>query len=642
LLLTVIGCLIHAPTAGAVVQFPTTIDGPSPAVVEFGGVAMAADGTGGLVYTKVTEGVPHVFAARYDGNSWSAPVRVDRGESFTASQAAIAAGVDGRLLVVWVTPVATVESRIRYGLYAATAGEGSSGFGEPLLVDPNVGNGVGVDPAVAGASAGKAIVAYRVITNDFTRASAGTTAVQQRPGDVLAEVRLARLSGERWSRLGAINRTPTTSMRSPTVANGPRVGIDANGNAVVAWQEPDQSGVSRIWLRRIYGSTIGPPIEATPATWEGQPVTGEADAFSLAVTSFAQARLVSRIEPGGAFGSPRVMLSTLGPNYSEAGAKLSGPVLADGGVRAAGIGWPAVGVSGANGAEGEVSVAFASGGNLIRLGGPGSSLVERPALGAPPPIAEAEVMTGIDPEGGGVVAYSTVDALGNPAVAVRQEFPSGELQEGLLGGEAGGPISQLSGATLESGDALIGFRQGSPGNYEIVGDRVSAPPSDFTVRGPGRWVRPGKATLRWTAAPSAVGGVTYAVVIDGRTVRRGLSGLRFTPPKQALGSGRINARVLATDALGGQALTKASKLKVDSEPPTASAKVRQSSVTVKLIDRDSGVRSGTCSFGDGTKPIRSRRLCKHTYSKPGTYTILVHAWDRVGNGITRHLRVTIR
>jgi hypothetical protein len=100
--------------------------------------------------------------------------------------------------------------------------------------------------------------------------------------------------------------------------------------------------------------------------------------------------------------------------------------------------------------------------------------------------------------------------------------------------------------------------------------------------------------------------------------------------------------VLATDALGGQALTKAGKLKVDSEPPTASVKVRRSSVTVKLIDRDSGVQGGTCSFGEGTKPIRSRRLCKHTYSIPGTHTILVHERDRVGNGIARRLRVTIR
>src|SRR5262249_33196673 len=109
----------------------------------------------GLVYTKTAGGVAHVFASRYDNGSWSAPIRVDWDRSFEASQPRIAAGRSGRLLVVWVTPVATVDGESRSGLLSAAIGPGAKSFGPSLLVDPNVGDGAGVDPSLAGSAAGK-------------------------------------------------------------------------------------------------------------------------------------------------------------------------------------------------------------------------------------------------------------------------------------------------------------------------------------------------------------------------------------------------------------------------------------------------------------------------------------------------------
>ena len=58
-----------ASPALAVILPPTTIDGPSPVILEFGGVAMASDGTGGLVYTKQVEGAAHVFTTRMSSMS---------------------------------------------------------------------------------------------------------------------------------------------------------------------------------------------------------------------------------------------------------------------------------------------------------------------------------------------------------------------------------------------------------------------------------------------------------------------------------------------------------------------------------------------------------------------------------------------
>ncbi len=45
----------------AVILPAVTIDGPSEEIVGFGGVAMAEDGTGGVVYLKRVDGVAHVF-----------------------------------------------------------------------------------------------------------------------------------------------------------------------------------------------------------------------------------------------------------------------------------------------------------------------------------------------------------------------------------------------------------------------------------------------------------------------------------------------------------------------------------------------------------------------------------------------------
>jgi hypothetical protein len=624
--------------AFGVILAPTTVDGPSPQILEFGGVAIASDGTGGLVYTKSVEGVPHVFVARYVDNSWGTPIRVDAGQRFEATEPRIAADRKGRLLVVWVTPVATVHGTVRKALMSAILGPGSEGFSPSLIVDPNVGNGVGVTPSVAGASAGKAIVAYRVVTEDFTKAK--PTAVQLRPGDVLADIRLARFNGSGWSKLGAVNRNPAASMRPPSETNGPQVGIGATGNAVVVWQEPDQTGVTRIWARRVFASSIGPPVEASPPTWDGEPVGGEADAFSLGVTQFDQARIVSRVESSGA-APARLFLGTFEPNFEEGGPKLVGPQLLP--TPSAPLGPPAVAAGGLGGGEGKMRIAYPAGESIQLFGVDGrGGAAPLGALAGPQPIPTSTVAATVGSEGGGVTAYETIDQNGLPAVAIRQEFPDGTAQSGVVIGAAEGVVSRLSAAATEEGDALIGFRQGEAGSFEIVGDRVSAPPATFGLRLPKKWVKPRRAVLGWEPAPTSVGGVTYSVVVDGQVLGRQLTRLRFRPRPALLGAGIRRVRVIATDALGGQVVSRPAKLRVDDEPPSARLRTRGLKVSILLADQDSGVKRASCSFGDGSKRIRRRRVCRHAYRRPGRYPVLVREADRAGNSIVRHLEVVAR
>jgi hypothetical protein len=620
-----------------------TVDGPSSEILSFGGVAMASDGSGGLVYLKAVGGIPHVFASRYLNGAWSGPMRVDFERPYQASEPTIAAGPNGQLMVVWETKALRVKSKPQYALYAARIPVGGESFGRAQLIDPNVGEGTGLAPSLAGTSAGKAIVAYRVITDTFTGTALDPN-VQLRPGDVMAEIRLARLSGERWSRLGAVNANLESSMRPPAAGNGPEVGIGLEGNSVVAWQEPDPTGAARIWERRVFGNTFGPIQQASPSTWEEKPVTADADAFSLSVTGYAGAELAMRIgqATGSALGG-RLLLSSLPPNFDTGAATLSAAQFAENGV--AGPGVPTVAAAESANRKLLGRVAFVAGGlaHQAELKATTGTLGEVGMPEAAPAAGNAEAVGTVDPEGGGVLAYPSGGPEG-AGVAVRQEYPNGNVQNGFITGVQGGPISQLSIGRSGTGDGLIGFLQGEVGDAEVVADAIGAPPAAFSLKVPEKWLKANAVKLHWQPAPSAVGGITYGLVIDGRVIRAGLVTLKYHPLPSLLATGVLNVRVLATDSLGQQQLSETAKLKVDGTPPRAAVEAkRDDKLLVRLSDIGSGVDPKTTrvAFGDGESKRRGAKF-RHTYAHAGTYSVVVRARDKVGNAYFHRFRVKVR
>jgi hypothetical protein len=634
-----------APTQ-ALVTPPVTIAGPASDIVDFGGVAMAPDGGGGIVFTKLVEGVPHVFASRFAGGIWSAPMRVDFDQPYEASQPRIAAGRGGELLVVWVTQVATVGKKVRYGLFSAHIGRGASVFRPSLLVDPEVGDGsfAGVDPSLSGTVTGQAIVAYRAITFHFDGSKAIDVA-QLHPGDVLADIRVARLKEDRWSRLGAINVSQELSTRPPTPTNGPKVGAGIDGGAVVAWQESDQSGTARIYLRRIFGTVPGPILQASPSSWEGAPVSGDVDAFSLAVTPLDQARVAMRIASNGGQGPTRLFLNTLPPGFNVPSNSLVGASQVFSAPPSTDLGLPGVAAYEKGGREGLLRLTFVAGRRIHQVGVDESGqLTPVTRMAGPGALSGAEAGAALDPDGGGIVAYPAFGSGGRPAVAVRQEFASGAAQAGLLTGAQSGPIAGLRVDGSGSGDALIGFRQGEAGHFQIVADWVSAPPAPFRVKGPKGWTKPRAVRLTWQPTESTVGGLTYSVLLNGRTVKPGLHRRKFRLPAGLLGNGSVRAQVLATDALGQQVLSKTVTLKVDGEPPVVRVIGPSAErLTVRLRDPDSGLKAKASwvRFGDGARG-RGGSTFRHEYEGAGSYPIVVHARDRAGNRTTRRFEVRVR
>ncbi len=641
-LLVTLAFVVLARSAQAVILPAVTIDGPSPEIVGFGGVAMAEDGTGGLVYLKRVGGVTHVFVSRYLGGQWQAPIRVDTEQPYAASWPRIGAADGGELMVVWVTPFATEEEHPVDELLSATLGPGATGFSPATIVDPDVGEGTGTSPDLAMSTTGQADVVYRVVERNGAATSVHA-------GDVSESVRVAHFEGERWSDLGAINRDPGIAMRPPSEANAPQIAIGPTGNGVVVWQEPEISGVARIFARRLFGSSVDYVMPVSAASFNGAPIEEDAEAPSVAFSRLGQAEVAYRQPAEGAgspLAGPRIFLNILPDGESANGGEFEGAFVADPNVpggRAAKIGRPSIDID----EDRDVRLLYDAGGEPRVVEGTDVGLTGTLTLGspfvAPKPYKPWELSSAstMNPEGGGVSAWPSEEPGGDPAVGVREDFPGGGVQTGLLSGAGGGPIVQLGVGRSGLGDGLVAFQQGALGGAAIVGATISAPPEKFIVNVPKGWLKPAQAQISWGAANSADGPLRYTVVLDGHELPTPSGALAYTFKPEVLGSGVHEVQLLATDQHGAQTLTPPTKLKIDAQPPTVKIARAEGGrgVVVRVSDMLSGIntQATTVTFGDGAHG-HGKMTFRHRYSHPGIYTIVVHVRDKVGNaGVVRRL-----
>jgi hypothetical protein len=636
---------VRAETARATIQPAITIDGPSEDIVGFGGVAMAEDGTGGVVYLKREGGIAHVFVSRFIGGHWLAPIQADTGQPYIASWPRIAAADGGELVVVWATPFATEGGRPREQLLGATLDAGASTFGPSMIVDPDIGFGNGTSPDVAMSSTGQADVVYRAVHEESGR----TTSIPLlRPGDVIEDVRVAHFNGETWSSLGSINRDPGVSMRPPSPTNAPQIAVGPTGNGVVVWQEPDIDGVARIWARRIFGHTLGYVMPVSATSIGGAPISDDADAPSVAFSALGQAEVAYRqaAGPGSPLPGPRIFLNTLpdGESLKASGTEFLGAGVADSSVSGgstATIGPPSIDVD----AHRDVRLLYDANGAARVVQGNGQGLTGALSLG--PSFSEAGLpsVSVMNPVGGGVSAWPSVDRQGNPAVALREDFPDGAVQTGLLSGGGGGPVSELSVGRSGLGDGLVAFQQGPLGNAAIVAAEATAPPAELVVSTPNGWVKPARAEVSWEPALSADGPLSYEVILDGRALRTAAGAHSLRIGSHGLGDGTHRVQVLATDIDGQATLSAPDDLRIDGRPPALTiARVDGGrGVRVRVRDSASGVNAGATriSFGDGHS-ARGHKLASHLYTRAGVYRLVVHVRDRVGNSAVLRRLVSVR
>lgn len=629
--------VFSAQRADAVILPAATIDGPSSEIVGFGGIAMAEDGTGGLVYLKKVDGIAHVFVSRYFEGRWQTPIRADTGDQYAASSPRIGAADGGQLVVVWSTPFATVKERPVSELLSATLGPGASQFQEPVILDPNIGEGTDVNPDIAMTPSAQAYVVYRVV-EPFSLIP------KLRAGDVGEQVRVARYRGRRWALLGAVNRDPGISMRPPSPANAPQVAIARNGEGIVVWQEPEIDGVARIWARRLFGSSVDYILPATATSINGKPIDEDADAPSVAISLLGGAYVAYRqtAAPSSPLGGARIFLNKLPDGESESGAEFKGATVADasvpGGIDAQ-IGPPSVDVD----EHQELRLLYDSDGTPQVVEGNGVGVFTTPTLGPSFSGPEQPSVSVMNPQGGGVSAWVSSTPLGAPAVAVREDFPEGAVQTALVSGGAGGPISELAVGRSGLGDGLIAFQQGATGNAAIVASQATAPPAELVLNAPRGWITPAQAGVSWTPAVSADGPVSYSLVLDGRRVVT-TQGLQAKIEPQRLGDGRHHLQLLVTDIDGQSKLSAPSTLSVEGTSPTVKiSHTHGGYIVVRVLDSYSGVdaQAVSVSFGDGHR-ASGRTHFRHRYARGGIYKVVARVRSKVGNvGTVREL-VSVR
>jgi hypothetical protein len=637
--------LLLPAAAAAVVSDVQPLDGPSADVIDVSDAAMAEDGTGGIVWLRHVDDRAHVFAAQYSGGVWGPARRVDAGQSFDSSWPRIGAGDGGRLVVTWVQEFGVESDR----LFSATLDPGATAFQPPVPIDFNVGEATVTFPDLAMARGGQAYIVYRVATD---------TSPSNPPDYIGADLRVARYNGRLWSLLGSVvDRNVSTPVRTPGEDNAPRVGIDIQGQGVVAWQEPDDEFVDRVWARRLFGTSVGIPLQVSPSSWEGAPLRGPADAFSLDVAGFGQAAVAFRQQPGQAskLSAPRLMVNEIPDVFAEGAGAFVGAHLVDGGVQN-GLGPPSVAVD----PRGLFAAGFAAG--PASLLGSGDDVSAEPVrrLDEGASSVPGEPLVDLAETGAAVSAWAEIRG-GAGVVGLQERRADGVVEPTALSAPAGGEVERMVIGGSGLGDAIVAWRQGSGANAQVVATVVDAPPDPFLVLLPSGWQRKKRIPIAWDRAPNAIGGVRYSVSVDDEPVIEGRSNLNARLLRDHAGDGRHRIQVFAVDGAGQETGSRIGSLRVDRRGPRVRLRRHGRRLTAIVTDggrkTTSGLRRGSVrvSFGErrraGGKPRRKLRRkrrkkaivvrVRHTYSRSGRFRLTVKARDKAGNRtvLRRQVRV---
>lgn len=617
--------LVLATGARAAVLPAETIDGPDPEIGELGGVAMAQDGSGGVVYQRAVDGRQHVFAARFVNGSWQEPLRVDAALPFDSAWPRVGAANGGRLVVVWVQQTAEGAN----SLYSAILTRGATRFQPPTLIDFRLGLFTAAYPSLAMNDAGNALVAYRAVDE-------GTDADLPQ-GYVNGDIRVARFNGSRWQRLGTpADRNRVAPQETPTVDNAPQIAIDATGNGAVTWQEPDDDFISRVWARRIFGMRFGVALTASALRIDGQRNGGAADRPAIAESALGRVVVAYRQMPDARnrVAAPQLFVNQIDESTVADARAFRGPQLVgDAGDAVAGIDVDrddtVVGYS----RDDRALLGFAPqlpGEFALRQDD--QPALARPATAVVAGVAGRKVLASANESGGGEVTVS--------------EFDGNELaQREPVSTSPGGPIRELAAAGSGYGDAIVGFAQGVDNDRQIAASVVDAAPAPFLLTLPIGWTRARRPELRWERADDAIGEVVYTASVDGRRIAR-TRGRSWLLREGAIDQGEHTVKVVATDREGQDTRADPGAYALDRQPPIVTVTV--AGRTARVTVRDSGSRasgieedsSSVTAWGDDASTDAFTSRATHRFRRAGRFTVSISATDGARNRVV--VRRTIR
>ena len=608
--------VIAAPgRAGSLGPARTVVD-PATGAISLGGMSIARDGTGGLVFVEPVGGVDHVFASRLIGGVFQAPEQLDGGLVGPSSQPVVAAGNGGVVLAAFVNGGT---------LYVAGAPGTGATFGPAAAIYPN-----GQNPSIQMSNFGKAYLA-------FTAAENGGS-----------DVRAAYYYAGRWANVtGPLNSAPGDD--AGTGLGRPDAATAGDGTGIVAWGEQ-----GHVYARRVVGVTPSVQLsQMDPAAYAGATETA-ADSPAVSVggdSSYYDVAFRSVLQGGQA----RVLLTR------EVAERTLNAVAIDG-IAGSGqsAGQPQVAMN--EYGRGFATAANTSNNALLSTylngnGQPsGGAAQTDPSTNTGLPYA-APALAGLTST---LIAYQQTTVGGAPEIDLRYAQNGGSLALPMtVSSSAGGPTQAAQGLAAAgdtNGDAAVAWIQGATGAQSLDTAQYYVPPGQAVPAYQLTYTRNPQPVLSWAAGREAWGPLTYTVELDGAPIGQ-TTATAFTVPA-ALPDGPHTWQITATNPANLASTSATATVFVDTTPPRLRLSIggrarAQAPITLHLTGVDaaqqlagaraSGITATAISWGDGasTASPTNLRAARHVYRRPGIYRIAVRVTDQAGNATTiaRYLRI---
>ncbi len=604
------------PTPGP----PVTIDGPSPDILSLAGLAVARDGTGGLVYLKQVAGAPHVFVSRLLGGVFQPPDQVDAGLPGASAQPVIAASSGGELTIAFINAGS---------LFALARASSTSPYTDAQDLFDGAAN-----PAIGMTLLGKAYLA-------FTAAGTGGH-----------DVRAAYFARGEWT----LASTPLDAHPGDDAGSGsgrPAVAAASDGVGIVAWGEAGHIYTRRVWATRpsvVYEQADVPALGGWAELSADEPSISAPGDSSYADIVFHEILGSDSVQQS------RVLVAHLRASQIDEVAPADG--LATPG--AGGADQPEVAlneygrgfITSERGDTDQVTAAHA------RANGYLDSVFRADSLpNATPPYAVPGV------------AGLTSTLIGwqhDPGPPGSAEIRARYAQDGstlgpevVLSSAAQGPSVAAEGLSAGgdiSGDAALAWVQGAPGARRIVAAQMYQAPGAIAPRTGFAYLRTAQPALAWKAENVLWGPIRYLVSVDGRLVAQ-TTGTSLQVPV-SLHDGRHSWQVIAVNPVGLTSTMPLVSFWTDTVAPLVTLSLagkREVGAYLHahigytdapppgLPSASSGIADVLIRWGDGSSyHIGHGKF--HAYRRPGRYTVTVTVTDRAGNATTvsRSIRIASR
>ena len=600
------------PTAGA----PQVVAGPA-GDVSLGGLAIARDGTGGLVFLENAGGAEHVFASRLIGGVFQPPTQLDAGLAGSSTQAVIA-GTNGGILIV-----AFVNSG---NLFVSGTSSTSSAWSAPLALAPGA-----ADPALSMNTFGEAYLAYTATVGGGS------------------DVDVQYYNAGTWAPASPLTMNVTPGDDAGTGLGGPQIATAGDGVAIVAWGEQ-----GHVWSRRVWGTSTSVETEQLdPSRLDGWSEVS-ADTPSISVggdSSYVDIAFRENLQSAGQTQS-RVMLARLRAETTVPAVALDG--LSTPGSESA--------------AEPAVAMTEYGRGFMTAATTSSDRIYATPLAANGVPGSTEEIATGLDgvlpyalPAAAGLtsnlITWQATTAPGVSQIVIRYAQDGVDLgPETLLSSPSGGSTDAVDGLAAGgdgNGDAAVAWVQGPLALQTVDVAQLYQPPSEPTPSASFDYASQARPTLTWSPSHAYWGPLVYTVTLDGATVAQ-TSGTSFAVPNTLI-DGPHSWQVQVTDPAGQSSTSSRVTVFVDTEPPrlrimlSGRPRVRQPvTLTLFYVDPPNPAEPGSIASGlasvivrwgraaPAAAPLSTRGVTaiKHVFTRPGLYRLSVLASDRAGNEAT--------